>query len=405
MGGGDDNVRLAEPNNDETNSGDGNDDVLDENRNNEGGKDVCDDANVACKSSDGDNGDGDNLDGIVNSNVGNDSNYVGNPPVSGDAVGERKTKVKTRQQSKGGGVDSVGLDVPNHNEQTHSGGGNDNDLDKNRSNEGGKDICNDDIDVGESSDCDNGDGDNSDGIVNNIGGNDSNNVGNPPVSGDAVGERQKKVTTRQQSIGGGNNNVGLDGPNHNNTNSSDGYDDVLDENRNYEGGKDICNDANNIGKVCDADNGDGDKSDGIVNNIGGNDSNDVGNPPESGDAIGERTKKGKKVQLSTGGGDNNCGLHGPNHNETNIGDGYVNVLGGNRKKEGCTDFGNENNFVGKASDGDNGDGDNSDCIVNNIDGNDSNDVVNPPDSGDAFGEVNIVSGTSPSPRSPRKGTA
>ncbi len=51
------------------------------------------------------------------------------------------------------------------------------------------------------------------------------------------------------------------------------------------------------------------------------------------------------------------------------------------------------------------DGDNSDGIVNNIGGNDSNDVVNPPDSGDAFGEVNSVSGTSPSPRSPRESTA
>ncbi len=39
--------------------------------------------------SDGDNGDDDNLDGIVNSNGGNDSNYVGNPPDSGDTVGEK----------------------------------------------------------------------------------------------------------------------------------------------------------------------------------------------------------------------------------------------------------------------------------------------------------------------------
>ncbi len=80
-------------------------------------------------------------------------------------------------------------------------------------------------------------------------------------------------------------------------------------------------------------NGDGDNSDDIVNNIGGNDSNDIGNPPDSGDAIGERTKKGKIVQQSKVEGDNNCGLHGPNHNETNNGDGYDNVLGGNRKKK------------------------------------------------------------------------
>ncbi len=34
MGGGDYNVGIAVPNNNETNSGDGNDDVMDENRNN-----------------------------------------------------------------------------------------------------------------------------------------------------------------------------------------------------------------------------------------------------------------------------------------------------------------------------------------------------------------------------------
>ncbi len=33
--------------------------------------------------------------------------------------------------------------------------------------------------------------------------------------------------------------------------------------------------------TCDGDNGDGDNSDGIVNNIVGNDSNDVVNPPDS----------------------------------------------------------------------------------------------------------------------------
>jgi hypothetical protein len=75
------------------------------------------------------------------------------------------------------------------------------------------------------------------------------------------------------------------------------------------------------------------------------------------------------------------------------------------EKEGGKDFGNDNNVVGKTCDGDNGDGDNSDGIVNNIGGNDSNDVVNPPGSGDAFGEVNRLSGTITSPRSPSKGTA
>jgi hypothetical protein len=44
-------------------------------------------------------------------------------------------------------------------------------------------------------------------------------------------------------------------------------------------------------------------------------------------------KKGKTVQQSMGGGDNNCGLDGPNHNETNSGDGNDNVLGGNRKNK------------------------------------------------------------------------
>ncbi len=112
----------------------------------------------------------------------------------------------------------------------------------------------------------------------------------------------------------------------------------------------------------------------------------------------------KTVQQSKGVGDNNCGLDGPNHNETNRGDGNDNVLGGTRKKEGGEDVGNDDNIVGKTCDGDNRDGDNSDGIVNNIGGNDSNDVVNPPDSGDTVGEVNSVSGTSTSPRSPREGT-
>ncbi len=116
-------------------------------------------------------------------------------------------------------------------------------------------------------------------------------------------------------------------------------------------------------------------------------------------------KKRKTVQQSKGGGDDNCGLDGPNHNETNSGDGNDDVLGGNRKKEGGKDIGGDDKVVGKTCDGDNGDGNNSDGIVNNIGGNDSNDVVNPPDSGDAVGEVNSVSDTSPSPRSPKKGTA
>ncbi len=89
MGGVDDNVGIAVPNNNETISGDGNDNVMDENRNN-GGNNIGDDANIVGKSSDGDNGDGDNCDGIVNSNGGNDSNYVGNLPASGDTVSEKK---------------------------------------------------------------------------------------------------------------------------------------------------------------------------------------------------------------------------------------------------------------------------------------------------------------------------
>ncbi len=191
MGGGDDNVGIAVPNNNETISSDGNDNIMDENRNNEGGKDIGDDANVVGKSSDGDNCDGHNLDGIVNSNGGNDSNYVGKLPVIGKAVGERKKKVKTGQQFKGGDDDNVGLDVPNHNE-TYSSDGNDNDLDENRSNKGGKDVWNYGNDVGKSCDGDNGDGENSDGIVKNIGGNDSNDVGNPPDSGDTFGQNMEQ---------------------------------------------------------------------------------------------------------------------------------------------------------------------------------------------------------------------
>ncbi len=144
---------------------------------------------------------------------------------------------------------------------------------------------------GKSSDGDNGDGDNCDGIVNSNGGNYSNYVGNLPVSGEAVGERKKKVKTGQQSKGGGDNNVGLDVPNHNVTYSGDGNDDVLGENRNNEAGKDVCNDGNDVGKSCDGDNGDGESSDGIVNNIGGNDSNDVINPPDSGSAFGQNMEQ------------------------------------------------------------------------------------------------------------------
>ncbi len=109
--------------------------------------------------------------------------------------------------------------------------------------------------------------------------------------------RKKKGKTGQQSKGGGDDNVGLDVPKHNETNCGDGNDDVLDENRNNEGGNDVCDDGNNVGKSYDGDNGDGDNSDGIVNNIGGNASND-----------------------------------GPNHHETNSGDGNDDVLGGNRTK-------------------------------------------------------------------------
>jgi hypothetical protein len=107
-GGGDDNLGLDVHINNETNLGDGNDNVLDDNRNNEGGKDVGNDANVVGKSSDGVNGDGDNGDGFVNSNGGNDSIDVGNPPAGGDAVGKRKKKVKTGQKSKGGGDNRTG---------------------------------------------------------------------------------------------------------------------------------------------------------------------------------------------------------------------------------------------------------------------------------------------------------
>ncbi len=97
--------------------------------------------------------------------------------------------------------------------------------------------------------------------------------------------KKRKVKTGQQFKGGGDDNVRLDVPNHNVTYRGDGNDNVLDENRNNEAGKDVCNDANNFGKSCYGDNGDGENSDGIINNIGGNDSNDVGNPPDSGHAV------------------------------------------------------------------------------------------------------------------------
>ncbi len=120
---------------------------------------------------------------------------------------KEKKKVKTGQQSKGGGDDNLKLDVPINNETT-IGDGNDDVLDENRSNGGGKAICNDSNDVGKSSDGDNGDGDNTDGFVNSISGNDSNDIVHPPDSDDAVGERKKKVKTGQQSKGGGDNRTG-----------------------------------------------------------------------------------------------------------------------------------------------------------------------------------------------------
>jgi hypothetical protein len=45
----------------------------------------------------------------------------------------------------------------------------------------------------------------------------------------------------QQSKGGGDDNVGIGVPNNSETNSSDGNDNCLDENRNNEGGKDVGN--------------------------------------------------------------------------------------------------------------------------------------------------------------------
>ena len=93
--------------------------------------------------------------------------------------------------------------------------------------------------------------------------------------------RKKKQKTGQQSKGGGDDNVGIGVPNNPETNSGDGNDNVLGGNRKKEGGKDVCDDNNVVGKTCDGDNGDGDKSDGIVNNFDGIVSNDVVNPPDS----------------------------------------------------------------------------------------------------------------------------
>jgi hypothetical protein len=112
----------------------------------------------------------------------------------------------------------------------------------------------------------------------------------------------------------------------------------------------------------------------------------------------------KTGQQSIGRGDDNVGVDGPNHDETNSGDGYDNVLDENRNNEGGKDICNDDNVVGKTCDGNNGGGDNRNASVNNICGNDSTDVVIPPDSADAFGEVNSVSSTCPSPRSPNKST-
>ena len=79
--------------------------------------------------------------------------------------------------------------------------------------------------------------------------------------------KKKKQKTEQQSKGGGDDNLGLDVPINNESTIGDGNDNVLDENRNIEGGNDVCDDANDVGKSCDGDNGDGDNSDGIVNNF------------------------------------------------------------------------------------------------------------------------------------------
>ncbi len=99
------------------------------------------------------------------------------------------------------------------------------------------------------------------------------------------------MKTEQQSKGGGDDNLGLDVPINNETTISDGNDDVLDENSNNGGGKDICNDTNVVGKSSDDDNGDGDDSDCFVNSNSGNDSNDIVHPPASGVAVGKRRKR------------------------------------------------------------------------------------------------------------------
>jgi hypothetical protein len=107
---------------------------------------------------------------------------------------------------------------------------------------------------------------------------------------------------------------------------------------------------------------------------------------------------------SKGGGDDNVGVDGPNHDDTNRGDGYDNVLDDNRNDDGGKDIWDDDDVVGKTCDGDNGDGDNRNGSVNNIGDNGSTEVAIPPDRGDAIGQVISVSGTCPSPRSPRKGT-
>jgi hypothetical protein len=142
-----------------------------------------------------------------------------------------------------------------------------------------------------------------------------------------------------------------------------------------------------------------------VNNIGGNNSNDVGQPPDSGDTVGER-KKQVKPGLKSKGDDDNVGVDGPNHDDTIRGDDHDNILDENRNDDQGKDIWDDDNVVDKTCDGDNGHGDNRNDRVNNIGDNDNTEVVIPPDrGGDALCEVISVSGTCPSPRSPREGTA
>ena len=145
--------------------------------------------------------------------------------------------------------------------------------------------------------------------------------------------------------------------------------------------------------------------DGNDNNV--NNSNDVGYPrPDIGDAVGERKKQVKTGLQSKGGDDNNIGVDGPNHDDTNRGGDHDNVPNENRNNYQGKDIWDDDNVVGKTYDGDNGDGDNRNDRVNNIGDNDNTEVVIPPDrGGDALGDIISVSGTCPSPRSPREGTA